>query len=411
MTTRLFLSPGPVRAAHSLLRVEQLTLVAGLALVLALTHSYPVSLLPPEFGLYVLQPLLWLGLAAAAIASGPALPSASHASLATAGLAGAFQVSAMLIAGLLLGFSLSPYSQALPVLVLNLLYLGTRLLGLELTRWRLLAGLSTTRPASGLRLFARLASVWLIFWLASLPAGLLSALSETTSAFSLTGRVLLPAASESLLATYLAWVGGPWPALVYRATLCAFGWVSPILPNPTWPVTALLGTLAPLLALLAVHGAQSASWRPLHPSASPGRPLAIPASLSLSCGWLGVALVALALFWFNTGLLGIRPSLVTGSSMYPTIHPGDIAITRTVGPEEIQTGDIIRFRLGPSWVLHRVVEVRREAGSLVFITQGDNNEALDPPVQTSQLDGKLVLLVPRAGKLALELGRLLHPAP
>ncbi|NPV08270.1 MAG: signal peptidase I [Anaerolineae bacterium] len=367
----------------------------------ALIQWRALTLLPPEFSLYVFQPVLWLGLAAAAALAGPPLPRTDPRHLLLALLGGAFQVSLLLLSGLLFGFGPSPYAQSLPALALNFTYLGSHLLALELTRWRLLAS-----PAAGPRTprdarLLCLASVWLVLWLASLPPGFRAGLIEPGSAFRLTGRVLLPAASESLLATYLACSAGPVPALAYRAILAAFEWASPLLPNPAWPVTAFVGTIAPLLALLAAAGAHS-------PRRQRSSPLA-PRALSLSGGWLTIALVALFLLWFNTGLLGFRPSLISGSSMSPTIHPGDIAITQAIRPEQVQVGDVIRFRLGSSWVLHRVVEVRASSGHPVFLTRGDNNEALDPPVEASQLEGRLILVVPRLGRPAIELSRLLHP--
>lgn len=405
MTAGLLPPNGSARGASSA-TAERLTLVVGLAIVLALIRSQPARLLPPEFGLYVLQPLLWLGLAAAATVSGPRIPRVRRRIVAVAILLGTFQVSVALGSGLVFGFSLSPYSQSLPTLLLNLLYLVSHLIGLELTRWKLLS--DTRTGASGARCLPRLAAVWLIFWIACLPPGVFSGLSEPGSAFRLAGRILLPGASEGLLATYLAWSAGPVPALAYRAVVLAFEWGSPVLPNPAWPVTAFLGTVAPLLALIAVSGTAT-PWRQPHPVTTVAPRLSWASGL-LTPGWLAVALVGIFLFWFNTGMLGFRPSLVSGSSMRPAIQPGDIVITRSVRPEQIQVGDVIRFRLGPSWVLHRVVEVRQQSGHTIFITRGDNNQALDPPVEPSQLEGRLVLLLPRAGKLAIEVNRLLRPS-
>jgi signal transduction histidine kinase len=220
----------------------------GLVVVLYLTTFVTPQLPRPDLSLYLVQPLLWLALGAVALASGPGdLTRPDRWMVSVAALVGLFQVALFLVAGMLSGFGLSPYSHGLLPVALNLVFVFSRLFGLEMARWRLVRPFMRSSSAGGMVL------VWLGLALASVPLSGLSQLGDPASAFRITGRMLLPAASESLLATYLAVVSGPAAAIAYRGALAGFEWLFPLLPNPIWPITAFLGTVSPLLGLLVVR--------------------------------------------------------------------------------------------------------------------------------------------------------------
>jgi signal peptidase len=113
--------------------------------------------------------------------------------------------------------------------------------------------------------------------------------------------------------------------------------------------------------------------------------------------WLLVLMLAVGVIWLNSGALGVRPSLISGNSMNPVLYPGDVVITRGIAPEKIQVGDVIRFRRDGIDVVHRVMEVQNNGAALIFITRGDNNNVDDAPVMAEQLEGKVVLTIPKVG--------------
>ncbi len=97
-------------------------------------------------------------------------------------------------------------------------------------------------------------------------------------------------------------------------------------------------------------------------------------------------------------MLGVQFTPVVGSSMSPTYEPGHLLVTRNVAAEEIEMGDVIRYRLGETFVLHRVIDIWEGRPRRVFITRGDGNSVEDPlPVEQEQLAGEVVLAFPRAG--------------
>jgi signal peptidase I len=83
---------------------------------------------------------------------------------------------------------------------------------------------------------------------------------------------------------------------------------------------------------------------------------------------------------------------VTGSSMFPCMHPGDLLeIHRPVFP--IRTGEVVVFLLHARLVVHRVVG---RTGDL-YITRGDRRRFPDAPVHAAAILG-CVTAIERRGR-------------
>ena len=94
-------------------------------------------------------------------------------------------------------------------------------------------------------------------------------------------------------------------------------------------------------------------------------------------------------------VFGVAQVVVISGSMQPTIEIGDFLVIREqAGYSE---NDIITYRSGNSLITHRIKEVAGER----LITQGDNNNAADAPIALSQVEGKVVLRIPKLGRAAL----------
>ncbi|WP_380169267.1 signal peptidase I [Jannaschia sp. R86511] len=117
--------------------------------------------------------------------------------------------------------------------------------------------------------------------------------------------------------------------------------------------------------------------------------------------WL--LLLAAATAWFallGPSTLGGPMTLVqvTGQSMEPGMHTGDLAVVRTAGTYDV--GDVVAFRIpmadgsrGPV-VIHRVQA--RADGTMTL--RGDNNDWDDPwPVTDEMVVGRLWLHLPAVG--------------
>ncbi|WP_231185157.1 signal peptidase I [Haladaptatus sp. DYF46] len=97
--------------------------------------------------------------------------------------------------------------------------------------------------------------------------------------------------------------------------------------------------------------------------------------------------------------------VVLSGSMSPTIHAGDVVISRTVETADIEAGDVIVFHDGvvPSdRTTHRVVNVVHRDDGVFFETKGDANEDPDPnPVPADDVIGRVWFHVPYIGHLIL----------
>ena len=353
--------------------------LAGVFLLVnfALPHS------PPFLSVYVIQPGVWLGLATLCLNLNPGLLKTRGRALLAGAAAGLFHVSVFALAGLVYGFGYSTFAHGPIAIISNLVYLGSMLCALECARayllreWQARAGpgLSCRDDADGARDDSLRPA-------RGRPRRRAARVRDR-------GRALLPATAESALATLLALAGGPWAALAYRGVVHVSEWMSPLQPDLTWLLAVLAGTLAPGLALLAVHSMVET------PEVEASDRRSVPS-------WAIVfSLTIAAVIWLNTGLLGVRPALVSGVSMAPHLVLGDIVVTREVDPATLRSGDIIRFRSGEVPVLHRITAIERAPEGLVFTTQGDNNNLPDGPVPEALVEGKVILTIPKLGLLPI----------
>jgi signal peptidase I len=127
----------------------------------------------------------------------------------------------------------------------------------------------------------------------------------------------------------------------------------------------------------------------------------------LGLRWLLLALVS-AVLW-PTSLGGtIAYVAVSGDSMLPSLHPGDLVVTRAQGSYRV--GDVIVYTVPRGdiaqgrKVVHRIVGGDAATG---FRMRGDNNSFVDPwKPQPGDVLGRVVLDMPLAGAWGME---LVHP--
>jgi signal peptidase len=369
-------------------------LVYALAAYWAANYPLPERL-SAETNLYVAQPLMWGGLAAVSLAL--LVLQAGWGSLASfrsiffSSWAAGFQIGALVAVGLLYGFGYSPYAREPLHMAQNALYLGTFVLGVESSRAYLVRRFKPQSP------FLAIAGTTLFFALLVIPSGNFENIGSGEAALKLSGSVVLPALAASLLASYLAAIGGPAPAFIYAGGLLAFEWFSPVLPDPDWTIEGFTGTLAPLFALVTIRAAIAEVE-----SADETK------KFDVSAPWVIATMLVVALLWFNTGLLGVQPAVVTGVSMEPTWHTGDLVITRPANTDSLEVGDIVRFRLGATAVMHRITEIQETTTGRVFVTQGDNNNTPDDPILEGQIEGEVIFRVPKLGWVPIKLGQALN---
>lgn len=91
--------------------------------------------------------------------------------------------------------------------------------------------------------------------------------------------------------------------------------------------------------------------------------------------------------------------IVSSGSMSPAIPVGALVVAAPVR-DLARPGDVILFQspLGPSTVIHRVLDVERGAVGVDYVTKGDANSSADAwRIASDAVAGRVVVSVPYAG--------------
>jgi len=340
-------------------------------------------------GTYLIIPLLWLIIGGAVIflpryrTAAKLKDKSSIIQLAL--MIGFFQMVLLIVGGLFSSFGKSPYSFTPTGILTNLFFVGAMLFGMEFSRAWLVNHLGRKH------VFLALASVAIIYTLLSVPLTQIIGLRLEVGSIDFINSTFLPSLAENLLATFLALLGGPIPALLYRGILQAFWWFSPVLPDLPWMFKGLIGTALPIVGLVVINSLYSPQT---------GRKKGRRAESGSITGWIVTTVAAVAIIWFAVGLFPFQPALVGSGSMEPKMYAGDVVVIAKVPADNIKTGDIIQFRVPEGvTIMHRVIEVQEtEEGSKTFITKGDANDQPDSePVSPENVVGKAVLTIPKIG--------------
>lgn len=337
-------------------------------------------------GSYILPALLWGVLASLVYFLPPRLRTKlkrDHRQLFcwAAVICAVISIITMFAAGFINGFGRSPYDHSIRGILINCFYIGLMLVGMELSRWRLIK-LCTNH--AGIGIFA----IALIYTFFSFPYYSFLVLTDIIHVFEFFGGTFLPLWGENLLASYLAFLAGPLPALIYRGIIAAVQWFSPILPDLNWITRALVGAFIPAFCVVMLHQLYNTEVLKKKDRVR---------SEGLS-GWIITSVISVFIIWFVVGVFNYFPTAIVSGSMTPQIAVGDVVIVKKVSMEEIEMNDIIQFRVDNFSVTHRVIAMGEDEGRLYFITKGDANDNADSqPVYNEQVMGKVVYVVPKIG--------------
>lgn len=316
------------------------------------------------------------------------------------------QTACLYFIALFTEFGRSPYSFTPLWIAINVAYFTAPILTQEFTRAYVIKSVPRNKRYAGLVLIA------LLFVLLKLPVSSFFTQRSLADLVKFVTLEVIPAGAQSLLATYLALLGGPLASIAYVWTLEAFNWLMPILPNPPWGLKALISTLVPAMSLVVVNEsipitkmvAEGLAGRELvrYARTKRMRTQKLKEFLSLAAG-----LVLVIIAWSATGVLGYQVTLVASGSMRPTMDVGDVIVAVQTPAERIMKGDIIQYwRSGfDAPIVHRVMEVKSSGGALIVVTKGDANNAPDEPILVTPKQKllKVVLTMPKIGWISIAL--------
>ena len=311
-------------------------------------------------------------------------------------LIGGFHVSILVISGLYFGFGSSPYSFQPRDIILNIFFVLSALIGIELSRSYLIKKGTTKRK----KLTLNISLVALLFFIISIQLNEFLTLDSQNLApiAKFIGETIIPLFAISLLASYLSYLGGALTSIGYLGIIQAFHWFSPILPNLEWGIAALIGTLVPAVGFLII--ANSMQIRKKTPFGKTKK----RKKENLALSWTAVAAICLVIVFFSIGFFGAQPTVIYSGSMKESLDIGDIVLVSKIPTDEIKVGDIIQYQTSDMYlpVIHRVYDIYKENNSLYFVTKGDANNLPDSdPVFQENVFGKVIYKIPKIGWITI----------
>lgn len=292
------------------------------------------------------------------------------------------------ILGFLTSFGKTMYNLSLAGIAFNMLLMLSALVGTELCRSFLINGLSSKSP------YTKIIATGLLFMLFNIPMGNLSGLESNMDILKYLTDYVFPQITLSMTASCLVYLAGALPSIIYLGIIRSFAFLSPYIPNPDLIPKMLLNVLLPLLCVFILFRIYAAEALENERALKRGKGTA---------GWIITGVLSVSIVWFVVGVFPILPSVILTGSMEPVIMPGDIVLVEKTDSDEIEVGDIIMFiNADGIFITHRVIEKSSESGEILFVTKGDNNSGADAGhVNSSQLKGRVILIVPDIGKPVL----------
>lgn len=204
---------------------------------------------------------------------------------------------------------------------------------------------------------------------------------------------VLPVLSKNILFTYMAYCKNYVAAICYDLLIYLVLWLSPILPNMTWFMVAIIDIATPIILLLYImYIKKKKDYFKSKEGASDSEPKSV----------IILVIIVILAIWFALGVFPIKPIAIATGSMIPNINVGDVAIIKKCGPNDIEVGDVIEYKMPDFTVIHRVIEIKQENGKFYFKTKGDNNDEPDKNlVEENQLIGKYLFRVRYLGYPAI----------
>ena len=373
-----------------------LKLLGLIAILLILENTIIISLLGSSLYLYYVKPLIWLSLSYI-VWRRPRTRFKGKLKLHKfillwSAICGVLYTSVYFAGGFLDGIGQSPYSKGLFGRLVNIVCFGGVALMMEWVRGYIV------NVVKGKYKFLFGSITVLLFTLYRLNLRLLMGAAGLQQVVEYLGEFMLPEIMENILLTYLVYIGGAYPAIIYKAIVSIPIWLAPILPDLVWITKAFIGIIMPVIFIIILRQVYRKESRDLKLREQKAEKPHV---------WITTGIISVLIIWFAVGVFPIFPTVILTGSMEPSLYPGDIAIMRKVKPENIKDGDVIQYFRRNIFIIHRVIDIDEDGE---FQTKGDNNSAPDSElVGVGQVRGKMIGTVPKLGMLRLILTRRSQP--
>ena len=333
--------------------------------------------------LYILNPLIWIGLAIflrTVLGKSYEIKKLKKDIITYSFIAVLTYIIVYLISGLFITFGKNPFSRTILGIITNLWIFVSVIISKEYVRYKLINNVYEKDKT-------KIATIISIIYVI-MDLGIRSLFKETlTLAFIIEFifATLLPLIVKNVLYSYMALNSNYLPAIIYEVGTNLYLWLSPILPNAPWIMTAIVDSVIPLILFLYIRYEKNKKdiFRTKEKIMNTDPRNIIPLTICI-----------ILAIWFAIGIFPIKPVAIATGSMEPELHVGDVAIIKKCKANELEEGDIVEYQLDGYTVIHRIVDKSQENGKFVFITKGDNNNIEDSKeVTESQIIGKVIFKI------------------
>ena len=293
-----------------------------------------------------------------------------------------------MLSGLFVTFGNNPYNTSIIGVLHNLWIFGTVLVAKEYVRYRLI---NNVYEKDKTKIAVLIAIIYVI-----IDIEINRIIGQSATIYSVSKyfvEMVLPNIAKNVLFSYIAIKGNYIPSAIYQLITNLYFWISPILPNSPWVMTAIINITIPTILFLYIRYANNKiNIKRNRESIANSDPRAVIPI---------VVIIILGLF-FAMGIFPIKPVAIASGSMEKELYVGDVAIVQKCTANDIKVGDIIEYQLEDYTVIHRVIAINQNNGKFYFSTKGDNNNSQDEgQVNEEQLIGKVVYKIKYLGYPAI----------
>lgn len=293
-----------------------------------------------------------------------------------------------MLSGLFVTFGKNPYDATPIGLLHNLWIFGTILIAKEYVRYKLI---NNVYEKDKNKIAIMITVIYVI-----IDIEITRLIGTNVTVFSIVKYVVqtvMPNIAKNLLFSYIAINGNYIASIIYQIVTNLYFWISPILPNAPWVMTAIIDITIPVILLLYIRYIKNKlnilKNRDNIINSDPKNIIPLVVAIILA-------------IWFAIGIFPIKPVAIASGSMEEELHIGDVAIIQKCDANDVNVGDIIEYQMDGYTVIHRIIEKKQRKGEFYFVTKGDNNNSPDnEEVREDQLIGKVIFKIRYLGYPAI----------
>ncbi len=279
--------------------------------------------------------------------------------------------------GFFKGFVKSPYNRDIISILKNIFIQAIPIVGIEFTR-----ALITNRNKDNKVLIA---FVTLILILLEIKYNVFVNLySNKKLFFEYNCSIILPLIACNILYTYLTLKVSFLLPLIHRIFSVVYVSLSPIFPDVDWFILGTINILSDILIYILFKY----KYTIMQKKKSKNRNRQ---NTHNKVSYVVTLTFCITLVCFMLGVFKYEPITILSNSMFPSFCRGDVVIYRKISNDElrnIHVGSIIIYNIKEQNIAHRVVDIVKENGTILYKTKGDYNNVSDTNlVRIEQIKG------------------------